>query len=314
MSPSGPEAEAEGCASWGRSIWCHFGLDHPAEWELLQFTRNPERGRCAFADRYAFRLELSWRTTPAAPDFDRMLSDYEAQLGTQGMEDVTNVRHGEWRGLAGHLSGIEHTRYGRFFPSRSRLLEVVFLWPAGRDLAIEQRVLGSVVEEPLSPEQPSRWRVFGMDIRVDPRASLQACTQQAARAELTFVSDGPAWCQRFMRLGMVSEWLKGPVSDWAVTQMPGDIVPISVTSDHAQGHEVVRIQGAAHRVRRLLPLARTYRAEAWQCPADNRLYLASWLGRLPRTEKPWQGFGHSLCCSDLAGATEWAEPREAPDA
>ena len=43
-------------------VWRHLEVRVPADWELLQFSKTPAEGRCAFADRHGFRLELSWRT------------------------------------------------------------------------------------------------------------------------------------------------------------------------------------------------------------------------------------------------------------
>ena len=96
-------------------------------------ARNPQAGRCAFADRYQFRLELSWKVVPGAPDFNRMMSDYAAKLIEEGEEKPEPVDGGPWKGLCVHAQGQLSTRFGRFFPGESCLVELVFPWPEERD-------------------------------------------------------------------------------------------------------------------------------------------------------------------------------------
>jgi len=67
-------------------IWRNITLTVPTDWEMLQFSRSAETGRCAFAGRYQFRLGLDWRVVPGPPDFGRMTSDYRARLREKGME------------------------------------------------------------------------------------------------------------------------------------------------------------------------------------------------------------------------------------
>ena len=61
-------------------IWRDLRIELPEDWEMLQFSLQRQAGRCAFADRYQFRLELGWRTAEAKPEIERMMSDYLAQM------------------------------------------------------------------------------------------------------------------------------------------------------------------------------------------------------------------------------------------
>ena len=81
-------------------IWREFRCVLPADWEMLQFSRHGDRGRCAFADRYLFRFELDWRVVPAEPEMARMMSDYRAKLTTDGsLTEPNNVQLPGWHGV-----------------------------------------------------------------------------------------------------------------------------------------------------------------------------------------------------------------------
>ena len=92
-------------------VWRGVRLELPEDWEMLQFSSNPKQGRCAFADRYQYRLEFSWRTVSGPPDFERMLSDYRAKLKDEGMEGVAEARHGAWSGFRGETEGRFSSRF-----------------------------------------------------------------------------------------------------------------------------------------------------------------------------------------------------------
>ena len=84
-------------------VWRNFGIEVPEDWEMLQFSKKADAGNVAFADRYRFRLELSWRVLRAAPDLERMMSDYCAKLKLEDPEGVASrVKAAGWPGI---LSG-----------------------------------------------------------------------------------------------------------------------------------------------------------------------------------------------------------------
>jgi hypothetical protein len=255
-------------------IWRHFRLTLPADWEMLQFSRKPEAGRCAFADRYRYRLEWSWRVVPGPPAMDRVLSDYAARLQAEGVEDVKRVRHDPWRGVAGETAEGPTTRFGRHFPEAGAMLEVVFLWPGKRDERLEQRVLAGVGAEPARGGGFRRWRAFGMDLAVPGGHALAQCAVEPAHARMTFADAKGGHEHAFERRGLVEAWLGDPVEEWLRRQTPGDVRDPVCTTDVAREHRVTRIRG---RVRRpglagRLRRPRFYTDEAWICPGDGRLY------------------------------------------
>ena len=128
--------------SW---VWRQLHVEVPEEWELLQFSRNPQTGRCAFADRYQFRFEVSWREVPGAPDFQRLLSDYRSRLEEDGLSAVRPLQGGVWQGVAGVLpDGRTTCRYGAYLAPVQCLVEAVFLWPKARHEPLETAVLASL--------------------------------------------------------------------------------------------------------------------------------------------------------------------------
>jgi hypothetical protein len=276
-------------------IWRHLSVAVPEAWELLQFSCDRAAGRCAFADRYRFRLEVSWRQVAGPPDVDRMLADYEARLTEQGMTEARRLQRGGWRGLGGRLDGQPMSRYGAYVPQEACVVEVVFIGTDAADAALEERVLASVRAEPPDAEGGRRWRAFGMDMRVPPGVDLAGMTVQPAHAEAHFA--GPRVEVRFARRGLVPVWLRSPVDEWLRGWLPPDArrgtAPARALA--RGGHTVTRLEG--RRRRGLLGPGRPFRAEAWLCPADGRLY--SWIGTGAAFVR--DGQGPLACCA--AGAS-----------
>lgn len=255
--------------------WRHLAVNLPEEWEMLQFSRDPAAGRCAFADRHRFRLELSWRQVAGPPDFERMLHDYEARLTERGMTDGQRVHRGAWRGLSGRLDGRPMTRYGAHVPGERCLVEAVFIWPDAVDPVLETLVLGSLHAAPPEADGCRRWRAFGMDMRVPAGLELAEVTVQPAHAETHFAEGRRD--VRFARRGLVPTWLRTPVDAWLLHWLPTNARPAPAgTHSLACGtHTVAQINGV-RRTRRVFGRGRPFRAEAWLCPGDGRLY--SWIG------------------------------------
>ena len=94
---------------------------------MLYFSKNPEQGRCGFADRYRYRFEFNWRRVPGPPDFERMMSDYDAKLKVDGeMSGIHRTRSGNWKGVEGKLRDVLNSRFGRYFEKEKCLVEIVF--------------------------------------------------------------------------------------------------------------------------------------------------------------------------------------------
>jgi hypothetical protein len=275
-------------------IWRHFRVRMPAEWEMLQFSRNAAAGRCAFADRYQFRLELNWRGVAGPPDFERMMSDYQARLLERGMKNVCRADHGPWRGVGGEGPEGRSTRFGRFFPGESCLVELVFLWPEERDVPLERGVLDSVAEEPADGRGSRRWRAFGMDLRASRGLALERCTVEPAHVEMVFADAAGRREERFARRGMVGNWLRGSVGDWLRRSVPREVTALAAETRAVDGHDVDSVRGEQRDRgwRGMLGRRSAYEGEAWICPADGRLYAATRTGGA-------EGDGGLSCCAAL---------------
>ena len=115
-------------------IWRHFRLQVPDDWEMLFYAKPLQAGRCAFADRYQHRLEFSWSIVPSKPDFDRMISDYLAEVRRdERASEAAETEVAGWRGFSAQLGDVRTTRFGAYMPEERVLLECVFLWPKRRE-------------------------------------------------------------------------------------------------------------------------------------------------------------------------------------
>lgn len=258
-------------------IWQRISLELPDEWELLQFSRPPEVGRCAFADRYQFRFELNWRRVQGPPDFERMLSDYRARLEEMGLEDAKRVQRSGWQGVTGREKNRVTARYGRFFPENNYLLELVFLWPKAQDPNLETAVLQSIRLEADTASGQTRWRAFGLDLLTGADFRFDYCAAEPANARMLFLGERGRVRDNFYRRGMVSEWLHTSIQQWLEWSVPKGYAITRSRMVAAQGHDAVHLAALRRRpvLRDLLFGRREFHAAAWICPRDERLYCVT---------------------------------------
>ena len=257
-------------------IWRSIRIALPDDWEMLQFSRSRESGRCAFADRYQFRLELSWKEVEGAPDFERMLSDYQAKLASEGnLRNCQSVREGPWQGFAGRVGEQWTSRFGAYLAESRFVVEIVFLWPEDRDAALEREIMQSAGHEGPGREGLVRWKAFGMDLYVSDGVELTECKVDPGLAAMAFSDPSDRLrSERFERRGLVKNWLKSSVSEWLRVQLPERLEDETQETLRSGGHELARIAGI-HREKRVKPLPdkkSSIEALAWLCPKDGRLY------------------------------------------
>jgi len=311
-------------------VWRNFGIELPDEWEMLQFSRGVDTGRCAWADRYQFRLELDWRKVAGPLDFERMISDYRSKLrDDEHMSEVERTREAGWLGVRGRKGPVEQVRFARHFGEESCLVEIVLIWPESRDARLEKAILRSVRAEPEGPGGFRRWRAFGMDLLVSPGLALRDCSVEPASVRMTFADERSGWRgsrkeETFRRIGMVPEWLAradgkaesdrpdssasartgpgSPVAEWLSRSAPGEVVARLQSLTEVRGHLVERMRGEwrAGILSALVGRRRRYEAAAWICPADGRLYFVSVASALPEgPEEPDLVPGRLSCCAGL---------------
>lgn len=286
-------------------VWQGISVALPDDWEMLQFSRKPAKGRCAFADRYGFRFELSWETVAGPPDMEHMVSSYLDELKKEGsMPDARVIAPGGIMGIKGHLDLVLTTRFSHYLEEPSRVVETTFFWPGGIEKHLQREVLGSVKSEPVHEGGFARWRAFGMELLASATLSLTACSVAPASAHMTFgrrgEEHGPE--EHFRRLGMTREWLRGTVKEWLVLEAPRGVARGEPYSRTVSGHDITMVQGecTAGRMARLLRTTRRYRAAAWICPVDGRLYNVTRAG-WPESEArgPELAGGRLVCCESL---------------
>lgn len=254
-------------------IWRQYHFLLPDDWEMLQFTRNPDVGRCAFADRHQFRFEINWRTVKGTPDFDRMLRDYQSRLEEDGLEQVRRLEHQRWHGVRGEQNRRLTTRYGRYFADDMSLVELVFLWPKEWDKALEKRILDSFRFE--APQDGLvRWCAFGMDLRVSATHDLWKASVGPTNTELRFTTQKGYREERFGRYGMPEEWLATNPGAWLLTWLPRGFRIEQQTRHLRNSHEIFSVKGLRTfpTVSNLFRGRREIKASAWICPEDKRLY------------------------------------------
>jgi len=252
-------------------IWRNFRFNLPEDWEMLQFSRNPQEGRCAFADRYQFRFELNWRKVPAAPDFSRVMSDYMAKLSTQeNSKKPRRISAKNWHGIEVEVEGILSSRFGRFFGGQSYMVELVFLWPEKKQETLVEQVLSSF-EELEQHEGFHRWRAFGMDLLATADLTFGKCKAEPASVEMIFADKASRREERFSRRGMVAQWLDGPVGTWLRSRFP-EAKPVAPEIVMSHNIEKISFERRARGASRLIGAREKVEAAAWICPEDERLY------------------------------------------
>ncbi len=258
------------------TIWRHFQVQTPDDWEMLQYSTDPDDGRCYFADRYQHRLVLHWHALAAPPDLARMASDYRARIEqNEDVTDVEEVSYFQWQGAVATLPDASYATFAAYFPEERCLIELTFLTPGPREVKLEQRMLQSVRLEPVSAQGYRRWRAFGMEMLVDDTLTLRECSALPASAKLTFGTEKDSQRQEiFERLGMVSAWMTDTSAAWLRKHLPREVTVREETEASFHDHAFAVLIGdqSALGAARLLGRRIPYRARAWVCPTDGRLY------------------------------------------
>lgn len=276
-------------------IWHNLAFSCPPDWEVLHFSKDPFNGRVILGDRESHRLEITWKRGSEEPDMRRLISDEQSRFETN--DRVTRVRaleHKDWLGIEVEAENFLSTRFARFFPGSSYLIEAVFLWPKRIDTNLQNRVLENIKK---LPESPHRWKAFGLDIIFAQDWKLQECSVLPAAAKLRFKPEENSLEELFFqRVGMLDSWLTGSVEDWLRNQIPQDRLTITSSyTDRVCSHTVSCFKGTQRRPggigRIIAPLS--FYCAAWICPQDGRLYHVRTL-----LKKPCEGLAMT-CCSDL---------------
>jgi len=235
------QATASTSVQW---IWRHIAFNLPPDWEMLQFSTEFNRGRCAFADRYQFRAEMNWSLVSGEPDYDRMISNYLSRFEQEKkLSGAERLKKSGWHGFAGIINGEPTSRFGLYLASVGCLVEWVFIWPEARNPELESEILTSCVGLPLDHNGLQPWRAFGLDMRLPPEAAFEGVTAQPAKVEFTFSDpkSGNSW--RFGRFGMVNLWLRASLEDWFTALLKPGTRNLRFSHRQTHGADVVHAEG-----------------------------------------------------------------------
>ncbi|TFH17855.1 MAG: hypothetical protein E4H02_01730 [Lentisphaerales bacterium] len=269
-------------ASDTTTIWQGIEVTTPASWEMLRFGSRRERGACSFSDEFAERLQLSWAREAERPDFERLISDLRAKYETEYADDpgedpppdfLDLPAYDHWHGLV-IIEGEKHTtRAARYFPETQALVEMTFLWEASRDDSVEHKVLQSVKVH--MPSERQRWKAFGIDAEIPGDLRLSACKCLPGDAQLSFAGRRSLPSVTIRRMAFPSVWLKEPLGNWLLNQLPGrSRVQTRNSVATSAGHSVEQIVSIRSRgsLGFLLGLRITRLNQACLCPREQRVY------------------------------------------
>lgn len=241
---------------------------------MLQFSSEYTSGRCAFADRYQFRCEMSWRSVPGEPDYPRMVSDYLHKLEREKkISGAKRLSISGWHGFTGTSKKECTSRFGRYLAESGCLIEIVLLWPDARDAACEAAILGSIMSVPVDHDNCRLWRSFGMELRVPSSAAFEGCTALPARVELSFTDTRTRNTWQFSRFGMLSAWFDGDLSKWLGNNLGKTVRQIRYTQRDRRGSNLLLAEGT-YKPQALHLRHGQFAAVAWVEAADGRLYCA----------------------------------------
>jgi len=271
-----------------RSIeWLGLHLEVPEDWEIVRHGLDPAGGRLVWVDRRRERLTLAWARCPARPDLERVVSDYRsrlaAELGAAAVRSPADV--GGFRGVeaVGTEADRVVTRAVSWDAEGSRLLEVVMLGRASApaDRALSRRLLAAIRVTGRA-EQARRFRAFDVDVEAPPGLRLVALSPRPGDVALTFrqveatTRGGVGGEATLRRLGMADAWYAGDLEAVLHRQEPGARFERVERLDRGGAASLLATGSeAGPRWRRALRRLRVQRSLAWECPAENAVYLVS---------------------------------------
>ena len=150
-------------------VWRDFRFLLPPDWEMLQFSPKNSVGKCAFGDRYAIRLEFSWRKVDSEPNKKLLLQDYSNKLKTQ--QNIKNIKishHASWDCILGETNNVLLSRCIKYFKREKCIIQLVFVWTMGNcDVEILKKILISFKEEPYRKDSFKHIKEFGLNFLVN---------------------------------------------------------------------------------------------------------------------------------------------------
>ncbi|TVR51134.1 MAG: hypothetical protein EA425_07790 [Puniceicoccaceae bacterium] len=251
-------------------IWHGLRLQLPADWELLEFSKNPRQGRLLFADADDIRLEASWQEAAGEPGWRRLLSDYRHMLEEAGWDTAKPRRHGPWHLLPTEGGDRIAWRAFRHFPGSRRLLELVVRPPPEQTLDAVTSLLDGC-DWPQPPEDSLHWRAFGIEVRFSSHHRLKDCDIKPAHVKLEFEHERHRLvCER---RGLADLWLRGDLEEWIESKLPEGTRVLKREARFDEAGPGFDFNGVHHRGRGMLGWLRRrpFTGRLWRCSRCGRI-------------------------------------------
>jgi hypothetical protein len=283
-------------------------VDHPAEWELAIASGIDEQPRCVFADRYYHRLEITWRKLNFKPNLELVLQRHRRRSGKNDNTTITDLKNAPppWRGVIRKTPKGKIVNAVRFLENARWLTDVAVAWPESRDAALENAILTSVKAE--DPDTKVRlWDAMGISMSLGRQFDLVRSRAKVGRVAWDFATEqkkGPRLTVE--RIALPDHWLKGPLRDWLIGQMPAGHKMLrqnmAIVNNH-RGEELLS-RGKITPLASMRGLREIRMSVAWLCPVEARVYQGSITAASRQSEICLPGDLNIRCCGTVPSAKQ----------
>jgi hypothetical protein len=255
-------------------------IDHPADWELVTAAGPDEPGKCTFADRRYQRLDVQWREVSYVPNFELILDRYRQQKDPKQRPSNLAGAPEPWRGLLRKFPDATLVHAGRFFGDAKWLVEATLLWPAERDVEVENAVLAAMC--PQKGASQRLWQAMGLYVTMPADYTVRDYSSQAGRIRWDISAPGRRGAVVSVeRIALVRHWLKSSVAEWLESELPEGSEVRARRNTDINGHRadvmISRVRrGTLSRLRGSMNVRLDI---AWRCPVEERVYRISFTER-----------------------------------
>ncbi len=251
-------------------------IEHPRQWELAIASGVDEPGRLVFSDRTHQRISVCWHPLKYVPNMDLTLDKYRRRTSEDLELSDLQAAPADWQGVVRKTADTVAVHAGRFFRDIRWLVEVTIAWPGERDTDLESEILLSVT--PQDPDEDVRvWRAMGIDLSAPHEFDVRSSVAKVGRIRWELATSRKAGPTVFVeRMAMPEYWLKTPLRDWLVGELPADSKILRQDPIKINNHRGEQLISAAKVgiLSRLQGLGQLQLDIAWQCPVEGRVYHA----------------------------------------
>jgi hypothetical protein len=238
-----------------------------------------------FTDRFAERLDLTWRHLDHDPDVEHMVRDQRAS-DEREMNDcqITDVRIAGWHGYRRTCNSETLVRAAHYDTATRRVLEVLLIIEPkhGRSTKVTEQLLNAV-RSVAAEDQHQRLKAFDIDLSLPSDLRISRATVEPANVVFEFESSdqqpGRASVRAtavVRRMGMASSWYRG--NALALIQRESPRVRFGRLSHvRVNAHDAGYAEGDASSARLMRWLGRGMRRRAllWHCEPENAVYCVA---------------------------------------